>query len=116
MDFNKDNDSRLDSYVAMLTFARSHFIVGAALAARFPTPQAWEEAMNGPNVLEVLTEFDSVVDEISRVSQEELDFPDLEAITTLSESHYEQAKGAVESLAEELQIPADDLIVVLMES
>lgn len=116
MDFNKDNDSRMDSFLAMLTFVRSHFIVGAALAARFPTPEAWEEALNSGELLEALNDFNGVVEEISRVSSEELDFPDLEAITSLSEEHYEQAKETVENLAESLQIPADDLIVVLMES
>lgn len=114
MEFN--HDERVDACLSMLTIARSYFIVGAALATHYPTAELWEQAMNDGDILEALHDFTTVLDNIAREGEEEFDFLDMEAVTSLSEEHYEEAKQAVEHYADSLQIPADDLLVLLMES
>lgn len=112
MSFDQEHDERLEEMLRTMTTARCTFIVGAALASKYPTDHDWEQALNSSVVLEALLALIQVWSDIESTSNEEYLSPD--AVLEISEQHYDRAIEALSELADHAQVSPDDLLMILI--
>ena len=92
--------------VLRLIEARSMYLVGAALAVKYPDEDSFEELLGSPTFVDAIDAFTSVKDDLIAAGTEDL----RGAVATHSTRAYE----ALEVLCELLGIPPEDLISVLV--
>lgn len=112
--FDEDDDTRkqlfLTKTILHLTYLRSSYLVGEALANHYPTEDAWEEAVNSPNFADSVGDFHLIVDDI------EAETSDPASLLELTDNHYGRAIDAVTDLADHLGVPAADLVHILINT
>lgn len=101
--------------VLHLSWLRSSALVGAALAARFPTARSWEEVMSDPTFQAEIAAFAGVVDDIRNHVQIG-DAMDLELLESTGAEHYGRALESLALTAERWGVEPEDLLVVLIHA
>lgn len=95
-----------------LSKLRSEFLVGRALAERYPTEEEWEEALDDRELIEQLDSLGLVADDMrSHLGLEE---PTPESVQNAVGQHYQQAIESIQLFAEEIGTDVQDLLNVLV--
>jgi hypothetical protein len=97
-----------------LTKLRSMLRVGTALVSRFPQDEDWWALISQPDFVASLNTLAEVVNDI-RGDTSALENPTPEGVAECAERHYSRAVEAIELVASELGVPADDLLSVLVD-
>lgn len=101
------------AFVLQLNWARSLFVVGQALWARYPTEAAWQEAINSQAFLELVDEVAMMIADVRMASNEELADPAV--IAEGVRQHYNRALDGVEAFVGTVPgLTAEDLLTVLL--
>ena len=112
--FDEDDDTRkqlfLTKTILHLTYLRSSYLIGEALANHYPTEDAWEEAVNNERFSDALGDFHTIVDDIEAETSDPL------SLLELTDNHYGRAIDAVTDLADHLEVPATDLVHILINT
>lgn len=108
------------SYAALaatmeLSHLRSTLLVGAALVTQFPTDEDWWALTTDPEYIESLNALAEVINDI-RTDTLVTDSPSPELVADAADKHHARALEAIALVAERLQVPADDLLNVLISA
>lgn len=98
-----------------LSRLRSTLLVGAALAARFPTDEDWWDLVSEPEYVESLNALAEVLNDIKKDSQV-LEAITPESVAEAADKHHTRAVEAIEVVADRLGVSPDDLLAVLLEA
>lgn len=112
-EFDAEHYARMENSLRVLTNVRAAFILGAALAQRFPTELDWNNADQHVVVQEALDALSTVVGDINKAQEDEA-ILDPENMLQISDQHYDRALEALLELAEFLGCPPEDILTVLM--
>jgi hypothetical protein len=92
-----------------LSQLRSAIRVGLALAEKFPTEDSWEAAMASPEFQETASALAEVLQDV----QGDLDVAPPDQVVETVLKHHERGLETLELFAEQLEVSADDILVVL---
>lgn len=106
----------VNNSIGHLTFLRSQFIIGAALAAKYPTEDSWETACNDPTLVSALEDFHIVLMQLEQESEVDDRYLDETNVAELTSQSYERALEAVLGVSDALDVPAEDLVVMLLNN
>jgi hypothetical protein len=98
-----------------LSWLRSAVVVGLGLLAAHPTSDEWAAAMDDPEFQAEIAAYAGVMRDI-RLRLKVGDEMDLEALQGAADPHYGRALESLALTAERLEIPADDLLAVLVHA
>lgn len=104
------------AFVMYLSRLRSSVIIGRALADKFPTEQAWQEALCSQEFLELVDEVVQFAVDVTGTLELVGGIEDVDRIQAAVEEEYPRALAAVQELAARLGVPGEDLLSVLMEA
>lgn len=97
-----------------LSLLRSSLIVGLALAGRYETEAEWQALLASAQFVDTIEELADIVRDMRHTLPELGDLADVQQIQQAVDQHYGRALDAVGILAEELRIPGEDLLTVLV--
>lgn len=97
--------------LSFLSYLRSAFIVGAALASKFPTEDEWQEAITDQEFIDAIAYTMEARREIV-AEAEESKVETVEELQQILEPHYDRMLGGLEDLAEELDVSVEDLLYI----
>jgi len=108
------------SYAALaatleLSRLRSLMMVGAALVTKFPTDEDWWALTADLEYVESLNALAEVLNDIRQDAKVDQAM-NPEAVAEAAENHYGRALEAIELVAERLEVPAEDLLNVLISA
>lgn len=92
--------------------ARSTWLVGMALATKFPDEEDWEALLQDPDFLDTAESLAEVVDDVRTLSAMGGVTP--EAVAEAVSQHHGRAIEAVEPLSERLGVDPNDLLSFLL--
>lgn len=96
-----------------LNYLRSAFVVGMGLAVKCPTEEEWEAQINNPEFIQQLDDFADFLESLRVTTDGELT---VEKAQTLGEQHTDTAQSKIVAIAENLDIPVEDLLTVVINS
>lgn len=110
-----EHETRVDEMIAHLTYIRSFILVGASLVEKYPTDKEWEDATNDPVILEGLQQLSMVLSDIENTANSD-EFLDIDDVLEMSEAHHDRALEALTTVSDLIDVPAEDLVVILTDS
>lgn len=102
--------------VRYLSHLRSGIMIGRALADHYPDEASWQTLLCGREFLELVDEIAAFVVDVRRAAAMMGNLADVAALQAAVEEEYPRALEAVAELAAVLQVPAEDLLQIVMEA
>lgn len=113
--FASQDPNAVFATVVHLSYLRSQYRVGAALSRAFPTEAAWQAWLSRADVVEQFLDLAAVVADVrAGALGEDILVPD--RVVLAVQQHYARGLEAIEGLAQELGIPPQDLLTVLVHT
>lgn len=100
------------SIVLHLSRLRTNYLVGRALAEKYPTEAEWQAVLNNPATLELIDEFAQTVVDV-RVASELAGTFTPDKVQEAVGKHYDRALDGVQAFAQLTDIAPEDLLSAL---